>query len=481
MGRFTEKCSGAHAAVLAFALPLCACVIERADDSPASQALPAADPSAMPGSASTPTVPGTNPQANTAGASAAPLGGNGAGEPTPVTDTPTGEPIEPEPQCKGFEVRGLAYSPGGSVLPDTCKPYDPRTNNPFAIRCIDADPDYATGFPGDEFCILPPPPELGMQFGVHPKSYQAADTAGYVVQAGEETNQNYFIKAGNSQERYFFRSNVRMRTGSHHLITTGGSLDTPDGWEGDKQSAGIGILAPGFETTLPSAQRPDQNTPPGLDMPPEQAGLAFRLTAHQQIQFNLHHFNSSAEPILREVWINVWFMPAEEVQNVIQPLALIAPPADMEVPTGESRVLTYGCLFETARVIALTGHRHASTDRFSVWREQGGQNLPLYESFDYNDMPTYDYDSVTKNPEMNVAMGVDGAFSGPLTLENGTLRWRCEIHNRTDQTLTFSNELYKGEMCIVFGGYVGSQPTCDFGVLHYELLPLLGPLTDVFL
>lgn len=386
-----------------------------------------------------------------------------------------------EEGCKGFEVLGLEYSPGGAVLPNTCKPYHPITNNPYAIRCIDADPTYATGFLGDNYCILPPPPELGQQFGVHPKSYEAADTAPFTLGAGEETNQNYFIKASNSDTRYFFRSNVRMRTGSHHLISTGGSIPMDDGWEGDRKSAGIGILAPGFETTLPSAQRPDQNTPPGPTMPPENEGIAFKLSPNQQLQFNLHHFNPSDEPILREVWINVWYMPEAEVEHVLQPLALIGPLGDVEVPPGEMRKLEYGCSFEDARMTALTGHRHASTDRFGIWLEQDGRSTPLYESFNYNDMPTYDYDSLTQNPRMDTPNKVDGAYSGPVQVRGGTLKWTCEIHNRGDQTLTFSNELFTGEMCIVFGAYLGSEPSCDFGVLHYELLPLLGPFVDFFL
>jgi hypothetical protein len=145
------------------------------------------------------------------------------------------------------------------------------------------------------------------------------------------------------------------------------------------------------------------------------------------------------------------------------------------------RKLEYGCSFEDARMTALTGHRHASTDRFGIWLEQDGQSTPLYESFNYNDMPTYDYDSMTQNPRMDLAGKVDGAYSGQVLVKGGTLKWTCEIHNRGDQTLTFSNELYDGEMCIVFGAYLGTEPSCDFGVLHYELLPLLGPFVDLFL
>jgi hypothetical protein len=121
------------------------------------------EPSAMAPPATS--APGATPPQVTAGSGAAdqptqPGAGQMPGD--------TNEAPADSPECKGFEVLGLQYSPGGSVLPNTCKPYDPITNNPFAIRCIDADPSYSTGFPGDASCILPPPPELGLQFGVHP-------------------------------------------------------------------------------------------------------------------------------------------------------------------------------------------------------------------------------------------------------------------------------------------------------------------------
>ena len=458
-----------------------ACQRATPDELPA----PAPDPGAGTGTAGSAALPAAPAQGASSmpGAQAAAGVSGGAVSPRPGVQQPGGTSEAPSdgPECEGFALRGLKYSPGGSVLPNTCKPYDAITNNPFAIRCIDADPDYDSGFPGDDYCILPPPPELGQQFGVHPRSYAPEDTAGFMLAAGEETNQNYFIKASNAQERHFLRSNVRMRTGSHHLITTGGSTGVDDGWEGDKKSAGIGILAPGFETTLPSAQRPNQDTPPGPEVPPENRGVAFKLSANQQIQFNLHHFNSTDAPILREAWINVWYVDAAEVEHVLQPLALIGALADVEVPPGEMRKLVYGCSFEDARMMALTGHRHASTDRFGIWLEQDGQSTPLYESFSYNDMPTYDYDSLSKNPQLDVARKIDGAYSGPVQVKGGTLKWTCEIHNRGMQTLTFSNELYNGEMCIVFGAYLGSEPSCDFGVVHYELLPLLGPFTDFVL
>src|SRR5688572_27964352 len=51
-------------------------------------------------------------------------------------------------ECQGFPLAGLKYSPGGEVLPNVCEPFDATTNNPYAVRCIDAYPEFDSGFPG---------------------------------------------------------------------------------------------------------------------------------------------------------------------------------------------------------------------------------------------------------------------------------------------------------------------------------------------
>ena len=71
--------------------------------------------------------------------------------------------------CEGFVLEGLKYSPGGETLPNQCEPFDAFTNNPWAVRCIEAIPDFKSGYAGDEYCILPPPPDKGIQVGVHPQ------------------------------------------------------------------------------------------------------------------------------------------------------------------------------------------------------------------------------------------------------------------------------------------------------------------------
>jgi hypothetical protein len=66
---------------------------------------------------------------------------------------------------------------------------------------------------------------------------------------------------------------------------------------------------------------------------------------------------------------------------------------------------------------------------------------------------------VSKNPAPDVAKKIDGASSGVLELAAGdSLHFECDIHNQQDTTLRFANELYTGEMCILFGSYTGANP-----------------------
>lgn len=392
-----------------------------------------------------------------AGSGGETAGAGGSAElPMLAADTPWGEVPEP---CKGFEIVGLTESPGGDVLPNKCAPFDGTFNNPYAIRCIDADPSYDSGFPGDEWCILPPPEELGTQVHVGPDSYDNVDPS-FLLAPGGEVNDYYYVNSVNAEEHFYYRTNWRMRSGSHHMII---NLieEREDGWStvGD---IGVGFGGGGTSRSFGGAQRPDQDRPQGvMDIPPENAGLGARLRAHDQFSFNLHHFNMGESDILREAWVNVWYKPEAEVTQEMQGIAIFGNPADVNVAAGQHKELHYVCNVQgDTRVITLNGHRHMNTDRFGVWLERGGMDMPVYESFYYTDMPTFQYDSISMNPIPDLDSRTDGAWTGMLELHAGDkLHFVCDITNRIDQPLRFANEVKTGEMCILFGSRTG-DPLC---------------------
>jgi hypothetical protein len=428
-------------------------------------------------------------------------GASAAGAAGAMTGGAGGEPMIPAgacldcaipPECQGFAFEGIRYSPGGTTLPNTCEPFNPTTNNPYAVRCTDVYPEFDSGFPGDEYCVLPPPPELGMQVGLHPQGTPdeywaqiwAGDYSGYrnagpdwVVEAGGEITQNYRGHSTNAEEIFYYRTYFRMRTGSHHNIITMHESTEPDGW-----IVGIGDALPGLfdpasgtvSGVLGGQQRPDDSTPVTLEKPPEDQGLYLAFPPNAKIVYNMHHFNPSEEAILREGWSNIWFEQDATVRASwymgLEPSQVIA----LNVSAEQSADFHYQWdVAEQLRLIRVFGHRHFWTSNFSAWivRESGMTEL-IYQSYDWEDMPTYRYDSVVTNPALDPMAKVDGAVSGVLMLNPGDqLHFNCHIDFTSQRaasdsaapspgelgSLRFANEAYNGEMCIQFGNVSGGR------------------------
>jgi hypothetical protein len=396
------------------------------------------------------------------------------------------------PECQGISFDGIKYSPGGAALPNKCEPFHPTTNNPYAVRCIDAYPDFETGFPGDEYCILPPPPELGMQVGLHPQGdvdtyweqIWAGDYSGYqnppaesVVEAGGEITQNYRGHATNTEEKNYYRTYFRMRTGSHHNIITMHPGGMPDEW-----IQGIGDALPGLfdsssgavQGVLGGQQRPDDSTPVSFEKPPEDEGLYLVFPAAPSIIFNMHHFNTTDGPILREGWSNIWW---EEDARVRASWYMgLAPEQLLTLSVSPNRVVDFHYAWNVSaelRLLRVFGHRHFWTPNFSTWIERAtGETELIYQSYDWADMPTYRYDSVAQNPPLAPEMKNDGAVTGIVNLHPGDqLHFNCHVEFTDEHAagdpkapmpselgnLRFANQAYTGEMCIQFGNVTGGS------------------------
>jgi hypothetical protein len=422
------------------------------------------------GTASTPTTgPSTTPNMP-------PAAMPGAGSPSTTPTKPT-EPTTPAAgaDCQGFSYEGLIYSPGGSVLPNKCMPFHPTTNNPYAVRCVDVWPWYKTKFPGDNFCILPPPPDKGVQYGVHPQGKKwfeqvsKGDMSGYenlstqwTMADGEEEQANYTTGADNPAVANYYRNYPRMRPGSHHMIVSAPEGTAPSETWGPAAMTGLG-----GGNGLPGAQRPDENAPKSLEKPMEDAGLYAKLPAKPGIVFNMHHFNAAGTTILKEAWTNLWWEEDAKIEvygifglELTQAIGLALPP-------GTTTDLHYSWnISQPIRLVTLFGHRHAWTSNFSAWIENPDGKLDiLYQSFQWLDEPTYRYDSMTMNPVPTPMAKTDGASSGIRMLMPGQkLHFNCHIEFTDERAksekapmpaevgvLRFANEAFTAEMCILFG------------------------------
>ena len=414
----------------------------------------------------------------------------------PIKDTSGGAIKE---SCRGFDFNKLVYSPGGDVLPNKCEPYHATTNNPYAVRCIDAWPWYKTQYPGDEYCILPPPPDKGIQYGVHPQrnayfeKVSTGDMSGYddldtewTMASGEEEETNYQTGATNAADAKYYRNYARMRPGSHHMIVSTASPSTAkEVWSGGSPAGLLG------GTNLPGAQRPDENGPKSLAKPEEDSGLYSTLPAMTGITFNMHHFNATDRTILKEAWTNLWWEDDARVEeHGLLGLELLQTVTLSVAPNTVQNLHYSWPINEPVRLVTAFGHRHAWTTNFSSWIENSDGMLEIvYQSFDWFDEPTYRYDSMTMNPKPAWESRTDGAKSGVVTLQPGQkLHFNCHIEYtderadaegapRPDEigTLRFANEAFTAEMCILFGSTAAVQMATpnvdnsklpDFAVAH---------------
>ncbi len=436
----------------------------------------------MPGNAGMGAIPGAGgTQAPAAGNGSVqnPIGGEGAsgagGDPVANPGGSGGAGGSGDPgNCQGFSFDGIKYSPGGSVLPNTCEPFHPTTNNPYAVRCVDVWPWYKTNFPGDNFCILPPPPDKGIQYGVHPQGtawfeqVSNGDMSGYenpgdewLMDDGDEEEGNYYTATDNAADANFYRNYARMRPGSHHMIVSSNSGMPVHTWGAGSPDGLFG------GTSLPGAQRPDENGPKSLEKPAEDDGLYSVLPAKTGVTFNMHHFNASGQVILKEAWTNLWWEENATVRvHGILGLELFQV-ASLSVPPNTAQDLHYSWnISEPIRLITVFGHRHAWTTNFSSWVEKPGGELDIiYQSYDWFDEPTYRYDSMTQNPVPAPAMRTDGATSGIRMLNPGEkLHFNCHIEFTEERAaaemapspsevgnLRFANQAFTAEMCILFG------------------------------
>jgi hypothetical protein len=94
----------------------------------------------------------------------------------------------------------------------------------------------------------------------------------------------------------------------------------------------------------------------------------------------------------------------------------------------------------------------------------------VYQSFDWQNIPTYVYNDETANPTPNPSTHADGAASGLILLNPGdVLHFNCHIEYtdaraatnanaptpESNGPLRFANETFKAEMCVFFGNTTG--------------------------
>jgi hypothetical protein len=350
--------------------------------------------------------------------------------------------MQPTAASNAGAAAGPATRPG-----DTCQ--DRRVS--YTKPCT-SEPDpckLASGWPGDEYCLLPPPAAEGIQIHIGPKDYKnMAEVAKYVIKPGEEFNNSVIAPIELTGERWWNRITVHMRPGSHHWISTVVSGKPEVKFYSDTGCGGASAIG-----SLGGGQNLIYDNPPGGKPAPENEGLGRSLKGDSSLCMNLHAYNFSENEQLREMWINLYYVDEDKVTQRAQGIGMVGG-LGLSLAPHQDKVQTYSGKFTAAgRIIQLFGHRHVWTPRFAVWLNE----KLVYDSWSWEESVTYNYDSLTMNPAIRTEMKTDGATSGVLDFKSGdTLKFSCYIENTSDKTLKFSNELYDGEMCNLWGSSVGA-------------------------
>lgn len=349
-------------------------------------------------------------------------------------------------------VAALGSAACGS--PDTTEPA-PSSKTAAGNAC-----GIHSSFAGDDNCIPAPAADVGLQLHIGPKDYDNPDDL-WVMQPGEENVQCYHLTTPNSDAFYYYQSQYRMRPGSHHMIiATSTDTTAPEGWGNCSVTALAGAIG-GTQHTV-------EDFPTDGKVAPEDQGLGRKIDANTPLDIQLHFYNATSKPTLREVWVNFIYKPASEVT---QPLGGIIGPSVVNVAPHTSAVVTGTCDESNAivpagadgeRIVSLFGHAHWHNERFAVFRVKADSSEDVvYDSYEGAEAPTYVYNSVIENPVSDAATRTSGAISGDFVLHAGeSLRWECDIKNDLNITLTGQNEAFTGEMCILFGAVVGQGFPC---------------------
>jgi hypothetical protein len=316
-------------------------------------------------------------------------------------------------------------------------------------------PDLDTGFMGDDACIAPPAPDEGFQIHIGPDDYDdPADVGQFTLPVGGESAQCWSYHTPNDQERNYQGYVFSGRPGTHHVFNSLLANEVTDGGGFHVcVDAGLGNSS-GRIGGLPGAGRPyvARRRPA-----PENEGLAGVVPPNAPAEADMHYFNATDGEILREFWMNIYYIDPSKVTDTVKGIRGMGGLSwtVLPIPANADQVYKYECPLTVAgRLVSMQGHFHAHGVRESAFiRKADGTRIPVFEMFDYAEQASFAFDSITTNPEYT---GTDDfGYTGILEIEaTDVLEWECHVRNGATP-LRYTNSVQEGEMCNIFGGFVG--------------------------
>jgi hypothetical protein len=143
------------------------------------------------------------------------------------------------------------------------------------------------------------------------------------------------------------------------------------------------------------------------------------VAANTQAIINFHVIDTGNKPLLREAWLNYFYMDPSQVKGISGGVGLVGG-LGFYITPGTNQTYTYSCSPDRpVRILSLASHMHEHATRMTVWKVAGDDKTLVYQSFDWANPPALRYDSVSHNPVTDLASQTAGAISGPLVVHPG--------------------------------------------------------------
>lgn len=333
-----------------------------------------------------------------------------------------------------------------------------------SVDTMTADPRGAcnidSGFPDDNACILPPAPEEGMQIHIGPTDYKDSDQINkFTLKAGQETESCWTFHTPNDKKIFYQTFVLSGRSGTHHIIDTMYKVEMTDGGFTMCSDGGTGTNS-NIIDNLPGASKPYM---PRVPVAPENADIGRAVPPNTPSQADLHGFNFTDKDLLREFWLNIYYVPEAQVKQEATQIRGMGGLSwnSMPIAPGTDKTYSYKCAVPSdGRIMSLLGHYHAHGKQFTASIQRAsGEVQKVFEMYDYLDPAMFQYDSITTNPDFSATAG--GAVSGILEVHAGdTVLWDCHVVNDSMTALRYVNQVKTGEMCNLWGQSVGTKINC---------------------
>lgn len=277
--------------------------------------------------------------------------------------------------------------------------------------------------PTADVTLAAPPAGQGIQVVIGP----------FDVPSGQEVQKNYYRKLPIDSDIYVTKVELRFNTGSHHLnVFKSDSIDVPDG---DDNS----FSALQWESwDMVAASQKGNLT---WTLPP---GVAIKLKAHQQMDFQAHYVNAGTQttPSGRgKAIINFWTTDKKNVTSIIGAQFCNNKTLKIAPHTSATYCKVVKPFAQDVNMLLMTGHFHSRGRTFIVGRWDGTKLIDtIYRNGNWDDPPIQQY-------------------STPLTIRaTDSLAYITTFENRTDTEIKFGPHVEYEEHANLFMFFYPGAP-----------------------